>query len=289
MVQCTSARLAYGRCLPAVADAWWRLLAVRRLAHEVLANGDIPFQRVRVVDAEGLVGDYPIYEARALARERQTDLVVLSAAVHPPLCRLVALPRYIEELNSKAAAQEERQQEKRVREFTFDPALKVKGMRFMATIDEHDLERKVKQVRSFLEKGHRVEVQVLQGRAKAEDVLDLGLRICAEIRDIAKPEGIEDSVRALQKVATAPKSLKASRKGSTEELRIRIWPCTPEQAAAFTMPAHILGPRRRRGTRIAGLDDGPEDEDAWKYKRKPGARLSYKEQKRLNDGRPFEG
>lgn len=259
----------------------------RGIAHEILANNDIPFPRVRVVDAEGLVGDYPIHEARLLAQQRETDLVVLTAVVHPPLCRLVDLPVYIEELDRKTQSKESKQQEDRIKEFSFDPALKVKGMRFVATIDEHDLERKVNRVRSFLEQGHRVEVQVLQGRAPAEDVLDLALRICAEARDIAKPEGFEESIKMLQDAVLSPKSLKASRKGPVEELRFRLWPCTPEQAASFRMPAHIVGPRRRKGPRIAGLDDGPEEEDAWKLKRKPGARLSIKEQKRLNDGRAF--
>merc|ERR1712232_504632 len=113
-------------------------------------------------------------------------------------------------LDQKAKAQESRRNNKRFQEFSFDPAMKVKGMRFMATIDEHDLERKVNQLRSFIEKGHRVEVQILQGRAVAEDILDLSLRICAEIRDIAKPEGFEQSIRSLQNAVTAPKSLRAS-------------------------------------------------------------------------------
>lgn len=270
--------------------AWCQLETVRRYGgapHEILANNDIPFQRVRVVDAEGLVGDYPIHEARALAQKRETDLVVLTATVFPPLCRLVDLSDYVEELDQKAQSRESKNKEERLHEFSFDPALKVKGMRFMATIDEHDLERKVNRIRSFLEQGHRVEVQILQGRAPAEDILDLSLRICAEARDIAKPEGFEDSIRGLQQAVMAPKSLKSSRKGPIEELRFRLWPCTPAQAAAFIMPAHIVGPRRRKSHQIVGLDDGPEDEDAWKLKRKPGARLSIKEQKKLNDGRPF--
>ena len=38
---------------------------------------------------------------------------------------------------------------------------------------------KVNHVRGFLEKGHRVEARIIQGRAVAEDVLDLALRIIA--------------------------------------------------------------------------------------------------------------
>ena len=64
-------------------------------------------------------------------------------------------------------------------------------MRFTTVIAEHDFERKVNQVRGFLQKGHRVEGRILQSRGTAEDILDLALRIIAEVRDIAKPEYFE--------------------------------------------------------------------------------------------------
>mmetsp|Transcript_41004 Transcript_41004/g.88088 ORF Transcript_41004/g.88088 Transcript_41004/m.88088 type:complete len:172 (+) Transcript_41004:517-1032(+) len=142
-------------------------------------------------------------------------------------------------------------------------------MRFTALVDEHDFERKVNHVRKFLEKGHRVEARILQSRSPAEDVIDLALRIIAEVRDLAKPEYLEESIREFRAAFVAPKSLKRANKAPPDELRLRLWPCSPEQAAAFTLPAHILGPRRRRGPRIAGIDDENEDPDAWKYNRKP--------------------
>jgi len=241
-----------------------------------MANDDIPFARVRVVDQKGLVGDFTLSEARALAAQRRTDLVVLSSAIDPPLCRLVSIEAYIEELDRKGASQEQRARERKLREFSFDPAMKVKGMRFTAMIDEHDLERKVNQVRQFLEKGHRVEARVLQARCPVDDVLDLGLRIIAEVRDIAKPEFLEESIRELRAASMSPKSLKRAGKAPPDELRIRLWPCTPEQAATFQLPANILGPRRRRGPAIAGIDDGEQPEDAWKGNRKPGSRKETK-------------
>lgn len=254
--------------------AWqWRLGGTRQAAvREVLANEDIPFNRVRVVDDSGLLGDYSLVEALALARQRKTDLVVMAGEVEPPLCRLVGLQTYGEELERKEAAKEGLRQEQLLREFTFDPAMKVKGMRFTAMVDEHDLERKVNQVRAFLEKGHRVEARILKGRCPPEDVLDLALRIIAELRDLAKPEYFEESLREFQEAVAAPKSLKRAGKAQPDEMRLRLWPCTPEQAAAFQLPAHVLGPRRRRGPRIAGIDDGEQPEDAWKLNRKPRAR-----------------
>ena len=237
--------------------------------HDILANENIPFARVRVVDDSGLVGDFSTGEALVLAKRRKTDLVVLSGQVDPPLCRMVKLGVYIAELDEKTASKEKAQKDQRLREFSFDPAMRVKGMRFAATIDEHDFERKVNQVRKFLQKGHRVEARILQGRATAEDVLDLALRIIAEIRDLAKPEYFEESIRELQLAIHSPKSLKRRGKAPPEELRVRLWPCTPEQAAAFQLPAHIVGPRRRKGPAIVGIDDQEQDEDAWKENKKP--------------------
>lgn len=63
----------------------------------------------------------------------------------------------------------------------------------------------------------------------------------------------------------SPKSLKRRGIAPPDELRVRLWPCSPEQAAAFQLPAHIIGPRRRRGPAIVGLDDNELDEDAWKF------------------------
>lgn len=95
--------------------------------HEILANRDIPFQRVRVVDDSGLVGDFHIQEALTLAKQRRTDLVVLSGQVDPPLCRLVNLHVYIDELEKQAASKEQKRRENQLREFSFDPAMRVKG------------------------------------------------------------------------------------------------------------------------------------------------------------------
>lgn len=237
-----------------------------------MANGDIPFPKVRVVDDAGLVGDFKIGEALSLARQRATDLVVLSGEVQPPLCRLVDLQVFVEELDKKAASKEHQRKEQRLREFSFDPAMKVKGMRFTALVDEHDLERKVNQVRKFLEKGHRVEARILQGRALPEDVLDLGLRVIAEVRDIAKPEYFEESIRELQVAMSTPKTVKRRGTAPPDELRLRLWPCSADQAAAFQLPAHIMGPRRRRGPAIVGIDDGEQDPRAWQLNRKPHPR-----------------
>ena len=115
----------------------WRSFA------EVLANRDIPFPRVRVVDDSGLLGDFQIQEALAVAQQRRTDLVVLSGQVDPPLCRLVNLHVYLDELEKQAASKEQKRREQQLREFSFDPAMRVKGMRFAAVIAEHDFERKV--------------------------------------------------------------------------------------------------------------------------------------------------
>ena len=108
------------------------------------------------------------------------------------------------------------------------------------TCDEHDLQRKVKQIRQFLEEGHRVEVRVLQKRCPPQDVLFLALRVTAEIRDLAKPESMEESVREFQEAVVAPKSRKRAPKSrkrahKPKEIKLRLGPCTQDQAAAFRL------------------------------------------------------
>ena len=75
----------------------------------------------------------------------------------------------------------------------------------------------------------------------------------------------QESIRELQMAIHSPKSLKRRGKAPPDELRVRLWPCSPDQAAAFQLPAHIIGPRRRRGPAIVGVDDKELDEDAWKF------------------------
>ena len=116
---------------------------LRRFAstHEILANRDIPFQRVRVVDDSGLVGDFNLQEALILAKERRTDLVVLSGQVDPPLCRLVNLHVYVDELEKQAASKEQKQREQKLREFSFDPAMRVKGWAWQNALSTGGKER----------------------------------------------------------------------------------------------------------------------------------------------------
>eukprot|EP00929_Paragymnodinium_shiwhaense_P084762 TRINITY_DN45357_c0_g1_i1.p1 TRINITY_DN45357_c0_g1~~TRINITY_DN45357_c0_g1_i1.p1 ORF type:complete len:356 (-),score=73.54 TRINITY_DN45357_c0_g1_i1:324-1391(-) len=278
--------------VPRVCSAWGPSQTRGFAIREVLVNEDIPFPKVRVVDNNGLVGDYRTAEALALARQRRTDLVVLSGVVEPPLCRLVDLDAYLEELDRKEKEAQSRKQARSHSEFSFDPAMKVKGIRFMSTIDEHDFERKVNQLRAFLEKGHRVEARILQGRSTPEDTLDLALRICGELRDLAKPEDLDLSVKEFRDMLHMPKSKKNNLKDvrRNEMIRLRLWPCSPEQAASFQLPANIVGPRRRRGPAIVGIGDEEDMEQAWKMNRKPGARLPVYDQaanlKKYDDNPP---
>lgn len=226
---------------------------------EVLANQDIVFPYVRVVDKDGnLQGDFPIGVARQIAGNLQTDLVLVDGTVQPPLCQIINIEEFKMEQVRKSAEYDERRQKQLLREFSFDPALKIKGVRIRASILEPDLERKVNQARYFLEKGHRVHVQLLKGKSAEEDVADIALRICAEVRDIAKPADLEGSAANFH--------LAGGR-----EMILKLWPCTPAQAAAFQLPSAVVGPRRRHGgVQSDPLDDEPED---WELSTaKPGSR-----------------
>ncbi|CAD7935481.1 unnamed protein product [Amoebophrya sp. A120] len=128
-----------------------------------IANGDIWHHVVRVVSKDGeLLGDYEKEHAIQLANLQNTDLVLLDADSDPPLAKLQDLAEYLEAKRKENETQSLRKggRLQEVDGFRFDPSLKVKGMRFSAVIAPPPFARKLKQVRSFLHEGHRVQLQL---------------------------------------------------------------------------------------------------------------------------------
>lgn len=96
-------------------------------------------------------------EALALARERDLDLVEISPAADPPVCKIIDWGKY----NYQRTKQ---QQKNRKSAKTLD----MKQIRFGLKIGAHDLEIKMNRVRKFLEAGHKVKITIFyRGREQA--------------------------------------------------------------------------------------------------------------------------
>lgn len=159
-------------------------------------NENIRAAEIRVIGPEGeQVGVLSIGDALRMAEEAGMDLVEVSPEAKPPVARIMDFGKYRFEQTKK-----QKKNKKNV--------VHLKEIQFRPKTDEHDYEFKVRHIRDFLEKGHRVKVGVFfrgremsfvdQGRA----ILD---RVLLELSEIAKIEKDVEHTGRLMMMVLAPK------------------------------------------------------------------------------------
>lgn len=142
----------------------------------VRVNERIFAKTLRLIGPEGeQLGIFPKELALKKADEADLDLVEVAPQAQPPVCRIMDFSKYRYE------------QEKREREVKkHQKQAQLKEIRVSPRIDVHDYEVKLKHVKEFLEKGHKVRIRMLfRGREMAHK--DLGHRVIEKlIQDIDK-------------------------------------------------------------------------------------------------------
>jgi translation initiation factor IF-3 len=99
---------------------------------------------VRLVDSDGKqLGIMPLSDALKIARDKDLDLVEVAANVKPSVCKILDFGKYKYQLSKK-------QQQKR--------SVNVKEVKIRLQITEHDLNRKVGNIRRFLDDGNKAKV-----------------------------------------------------------------------------------------------------------------------------------
>ncbi|MFD2671202.1 translation initiation factor IF-3 [Marinicrinis sediminis] len=146
-----------------------------------MVNGDIRAREVRLINANGdQLGIKPIREALQLASESNLDLVAVAPTAKPPVCRIMDYGKYRYEMQKKD--KEARKNQKIV---------DLKEVRFSATIEEHDLQTKLRNVIKFLNSGDKVKCSIrFRGReithaSIGEKVL---IRVAKEVEEHAVME-----------------------------------------------------------------------------------------------------
>jgi translation initiation factor IF-3 len=137
-----------------------------RLNREIMA----PEVRVSGPDNEPL-GIMPIQEALRLAGEADVDLVEISAAANPPVCRLMDYGKFKYQEQKKAAEQKAKQH-----------VIDIKEVKFRPGTDEGDYQIKMRNLRKFLEDGDKGKV-TLRYRGREITHQDIGMRLLERIRD----------------------------------------------------------------------------------------------------------
>ena len=113
--------------------------------------------------------------ALALAREFVLDLVEVSPKSAPPVCRIMDYGKF------------KYQQSKKVQEARKKQSLiQIKEVKVRPKTEEHDIEIKIRHMREFLDKGHKVKVSLMfRGREISHP--ELAQRVITRIK-----EGIQD-------------------------------------------------------------------------------------------------
>jgi translation initiation factor IF-3 len=133
---------------------------------------------LRVIDEDGMqLGVLPRREALRLADERSLDLVEVAPHATPPVAKLMDFGKY-----QYDRAKREREARKSRKE------VEIKEVRLRPKTDEHDVNFKIRQARSFLQSGAKVKVRM---RFRGREIYNLDVArkqfdyFVQELEDIA--------------------------------------------------------------------------------------------------------
>ena len=149
--------------------------------NDLMINEEIRDREVRVVDQNGeQLGIMPIRQALNLADERELDLVKIAPQAKPPVCKLMDYGKYRFE------------QSKREREIRKNQkVIEVKEVRLSATIEDHDVDVRVKNAVKFLQDGNKVKVTIrFRGRQITHS--EIGREVMRDFAERVKEYGTVD-------------------------------------------------------------------------------------------------
>ena len=125
-----------------------------------------------------MLGVISTSEALKLAFAGGLDLVEISPAANPPVCRIMNFGKF---------KYEESRKEKMARKQ--QAGSMVKEMKFHANVEEHDYQTKLRHIREFLEKGHRVKAS-LMFRGRENEHRELGFELFKRLIKDCEPVGV---------------------------------------------------------------------------------------------------
>ncbi len=153
----------------------------QNISKEHQVNEAIRAREVRLVGSDGAqLGIKPIKEALRLAQEANLDLVNVAPQANPPVCRIMDYGKYRYE-------QSKREKEARKKQ----KVIQVKEIRFSPSIEEHDLQTKLRNVKKFLQSGDKVKLTIrFRGREITHQDLGRAIlqRMAKEVEEISEIE-----------------------------------------------------------------------------------------------------
>lgn len=147
----------------------------------VKANANIRFPEVRVLTEHGeMMGIMSSREAFVRAMDEGKDLVLITEKSQPPIVKIIELSKYKYQLKKKEADNRKKSKIQDLKELRFSPV-----------IGEGDYQTRLKQLREFLTKGHKVKITLFfKGRqiTHKKTGYEVFARIVEDCQDLAKLE-----------------------------------------------------------------------------------------------------
>jgi translation initiation factor IF-3 len=143
---------------------------------------------VRLIGADGSqVGVVPLQQAQEMAREKDLDLVEISATANPPVCKIMDYGKYVFQQKKKQGEAKKKQK-----------VIIVKEVQFRPRIDEHDFEFKKNNIIRFLQHGDKVKASI-RFRGREMTHMELGRavldRLLTEIKEFGAAESPHPDVQ----------------------------------------------------------------------------------------------
>jgi len=120
------------------------------------------------------------FDALKIALEKDLDLVEVSPAAQPPVCRIMNYGKYLYQQNKKAHEAKKNQK-----------VIQVKEVKFRPMTDDHDYNFKKNNIVRFLEEGDKAKASVMfRGREMAHKEIGRQLlsRLIEELNELAVVE-----------------------------------------------------------------------------------------------------
>ena len=117
---------------------------------DMMINEEIRDKEIRLIGQDGeQLGIMPTKQALEMAEEKELDLVKIAPTAKPPVCKLMDYGKYRFE---QAKREKEARKNQKV--------ISVKGVQLSPTIEEHDMQVRVRDCIKFLQSGDKVKVSI---------------------------------------------------------------------------------------------------------------------------------
>jgi len=172
-------------------------------------NHMIRVPEVRLVGDNVTVGVYPTAEALKMAQAQELDLVEISPAANPPVCKIIDYNKFLYDKKKKEKEMKAKAKTSEVKEIRFTPGT-----------DDHDFDFKSRHAEGFLKDGNKVKAYVqFKGRAimfKERGELLL-LKFAERLAEFGQPESLPKLEGKRMMIMFTPKTQKAKKKDKETE------------------------------------------------------------------------